>query len=42
MTAICPDCGEDSLMMGNIGSFFGVDPWCANRACKTNMMGDLE
>jgi len=28
MTAICPKCGNDSLMFGNIGFFFNVKPWC--------------
>ena len=28
MTAECPKCGNDSLMFGNIGFLFGVEPWC--------------
>jgi len=42
MTAICPDCGEGSLMMGNVGFFFGVDPYCANIDCPSQELGDLE
>jgi hypothetical protein len=28
MTAICPACGNDSLMFGNIGGILGIKPWC--------------
>ena len=42
MASTCPDCGEDTLVMGNVGFFFGVNPWCANRDCVANVMGDLE
>ena len=34
MSEVCPTCGEDSLMMVNIGFIFGVMPWCANKKCR--------
>tara|TARA_R110000765_G_scaffold133628_1_gene232550 strand:- start:190 stop:318 length:129 start_codon:yes stop_codon:yes gene_type:complete len=42
MTAICPDCGKDSLMFGNIGAIFGIPPYCANIDCPSQELGDLE
>jgi hypothetical protein len=42
MASTCPDCGKESLMMGNIGSLFGIVPWCANIHCVANVEGDLE
>jgi len=33
MSEVCSTCGEDSLMMVNIGLIFGVMPWCANKKC---------
>tara|TARA_R110000744_G_scaffold379255_1_gene496856 strand:+ start:1053 stop:1187 length:135 start_codon:yes stop_codon:yes gene_type:complete len=40
MTAICPDCGKDSLMFGNIGAIFGMPPYCANIHCPSQELGD--
>jgi|TARA_R110000823_G_scaffold309668_1_gene434089 hypothetical protein len=40
MTSICPDCGKDSLMMGNIGMMFGITPYCANIHCPSQEVGD--
>lgn len=40
MTSICPDCGKDSLMFGNIGAMFGIPPYCANIHCPSQELGE--